>query len=333
MLNNIQIIRFISALFVIIFHCVEKSQSYGLEATYLDFFMNIGAGGVDVFFVISGALMIIIQSHKKKSPFVFFKDRLLRIYPLYCLFTIAICSVLIFIPHLFREMTFSASWGVSSLLLVSKFFSGQSPVVNVGWTLELELIFYTVFSCSIFFRNIKYVLIVTSLVILVIAITLGSSYLIMIEFIYGMIIGYIFIKRPSISLVFGFFCLIVGFLLFLSSAFHKFDEQLRFLYWGGPAFIIVFGAFFSAQSTGRLGQWMSSLGSASYSIYLVQVISIPLAYKVFSRYVNMSEFNGDVLVLVSSIITIILGCFVYLFVEKKILFWKILYNKAPVVKL
>ena len=76
MISNIQILRAIAAILVVAFHTVLAAKSYNLPT---EFFYKVdiwGAAGVDIFFIISGFIMVYIQINKKKKPLDFLKDRI-----------------------------------------------------------------------------------------------------------------------------------------------------------------------------------------------------------------------------------------------------------------
>ena len=58
------------------------------------------------------------------------------------------------------------------------------------------------------------------------------------------------------------------------------------------------------------------MGNASYSIYLVQVFSIPVCYKLITRY--FAGTPGDVAVIAATLFTVLAGCLLYEGVEKRL---------------
>jgi len=79
--NNVLAIRYAAAASVILFHCYALTQRWNDEPLYAAFApMNLGALGVEVFFVLSGFL--VTQSWlQHASPKAFVMARVLRIYP------------------------------------------------------------------------------------------------------------------------------------------------------------------------------------------------------------------------------------------------------------
>jgi peptidoglycan/LPS O-acetylase OafA/YrhL len=64
-INNLQILRAFAAINVVIFHIIGTAIDYGFEADKLSLFRGWGANGVDVFFVLSGFVMLHSQLQKK----------------------------------------------------------------------------------------------------------------------------------------------------------------------------------------------------------------------------------------------------------------------------
>ena len=82
--NCIQALRGITALFVALEHVR---------------FLNCGAFGVDIFFVISG-FMVMFSTHDNTKHFLC--KRFIRIYPLYALVTIGTYFLLLLFPAMFQ---------------------------------------------------------------------------------------------------------------------------------------------------------------------------------------------------------------------------------------
>ena len=132
--TSIQVLRAVAALSVLLYHA-------GL--------FNIGYGGVDVFFVISGFIMGTIGV--REAPNEFFGKRLIRIVPLYWAVTIAMC-LLSLLPGAFQQFTFDLPRLVKSLLFIPHVDvpTGRVwPLLVPGWTLNYEMFFYAVFAIGL----------------------------------------------------------------------------------------------------------------------------------------------------------------------------------------
>ena len=310
MIYNLQILRAFAALNVVLFHVIGTSSSYGFEVIFLSLLEGWGANGVDVFFVISGFVMLHSQMRVQKNVKSFYLTRLIRIVPIYWTLTsFLICLYWIF-PSAFNSLELSLEWTVSSYLFSSLFFMEKFPILYQGWTLEWEIYFYLVFGVGLIFR--RWSIFVTLVFIIICLTSLYSGNYIAIEFLFGMVIALMY-KNVQVLPRNGVALMLLG-LFFLSlSAFSLIKEAVteRILIWGIPSAILVFGALKAKQYDSKL---LNFLGDASYSIYLVQVFTIPAFYKVWAR-VGLS-IQTDLLALICVAATAAFGCLIYVFLEK-----------------
>ncbi len=274
-LYSIQALRGIAAVLVTAFH----------------FFPNefiVGAAGVDIFFVISGLIMGTIGVNER--PLVFLCKRIIRIAPLYWLFTFVMC--LGAIAGVYSQFSFNAETLTKSLFFIPYWDQTGHvwPLMVVGWTLNLEMFFYIIFAAAIFLgRPILFTsLALASMVILGYtfdlknaALNLWSSNLLL-EFIAGLLLSR-FVLPGKISLI----AVILGVSgLAASNVFSLFDPEYRILVWGIPAFLIVAGCL----SLEKRGYWPSAqlkpiqlIGDASYSLYLSHVFWTAAVHKFFGN--------------------------------------------------
>lgn len=312
MINNIQILHAFAAINVVLYHIIGTSFSYSQATTLFQYMGGWGASGVDVFFVISGFVMLHSQYLKRKQPFEFFKNRVIRIVPIYWVLTLFILFLYLMYPSIFREMLVTPAWITSSLFFTSSVFSGKQPVVYVGWTLEWEMLFYLIFAVGLFLKSWKSraAFIVATFTI----ISVTTQNWIVFEFLFGMLAAYLYHKN-AFSKGFGVvFFLLSAFLFILSLLPSLRDLNLnRVILWGVPAFFMVLGL---AISTQLKSFFLSYLGDASYSIYLAQMLTIPAFYKVSS--VLFANWHGDILALMCLIFSIAFGCIVHSLIERPI---------------
>lgn len=110
-------------------------------------FLACGAFGVDIFFCISG-FMIMFTTHK--STDYFFRKRLLRIYPFYALMTIGTFALARLFPSMFEQTQASLTQLAKSLFFIPFDMGGGilQPLLRIGWTLNCEMFFYLLFGLS-----------------------------------------------------------------------------------------------------------------------------------------------------------------------------------------
>jgi exopolysaccharide production protein ExoZ len=310
MINNIQALRAFAAINVVLHHIIGTSASYSQSVDFLRYLEGWGANGVDIFFVISGFVMLHTQLLQRRSPYQFLKNRVIRIVPIYWGISLFVLILYFLLPNLFREMVITPTWAISSFLFSSSVFADKPPIVYVGWTLEWEMFFYCMFAFGLFFKSWR---IQTGFVMLSISIvSFFSGEFIALEFLFGMLVAYIYRDfylgtfKGIISFIFGCFLL----LLSLSSNVLALEIN-RVLLWGLPSFFVVLGLLYCPQIKARL---FSYLGDASYSIYLIQMLTIPAFYKLSSKF--MSGLNGDLLAIFCLFLSVIFGCMIYSLIEK-----------------
>ena len=289
-LFNLQALRAFAALNVVLFHILGTANSYGFPTHHLHFLVGWGANGVDLFFVLSGFVMVYLlhkQSAKPISAGHFLLDRFTRIAPLYYFLSVVLfCSVLAF-PSVFRSIANISSIDlIASLLFLSQALGFGGPLLFDGWTLEYEMLFYFILACSLVLPFPRARIILTPLVLLLLIIFAGLG-TISLEFVFGMGIAYLFFffkERPPFALV----IFLVGIVWFCASLWLTPSTPLlnhRVIQFGLPSALIVYGLLGLSQMQPNS---LTHLGDASYSIYLIQVFTIPAFYKLCSSKVMTS---------------------------------------------
>ncbi|STN00314.1 acyltransferase [Escherichia coli] len=162
---------------VVGFHYRTSLNGVYAQANLGDLLFINGAFGVDLFFIISG--FIIVYSTKNRienTPIAFFIKRLFRIYPVYL---IALSLLLMGVFFDFSIMSFPQTWFdwkdiLKSYLFITSDMSQQGPFYGYGllypsWTLIYEVYFYFVFMMCLMvshkYRTLLTVVTITSVVI------------------------------------------------------------------------------------------------------------------------------------------------------------------------
>ena len=152
--EGIQVLRVVAALLVVVTH----STFYTHERLNSDMPIWLtGAMGVDIFFIISGFVMMATAGsfiNAADGWKAFASRRLLRIVPMYWLATSVKLATMLAIPSmiLHAELT---PWTIftSYSFLPSTNVEGRfEPLLGVGWTLIFEMFFYAVFTLGLFLR-------------------------------------------------------------------------------------------------------------------------------------------------------------------------------------
>lgn len=147
----------------------------------------------------------------------------------------------------------------------------------------------------------------------VIALTLIGTTAITPEFLFGRIVGSLYLHGHLQA--HGGWIMALGIALFCKSIpFLPADK--REIAGGLPPALIVLGAALTTQSR---SSFLGLLGAASYSSYLVQVLTIPALYRLTTPL--LKSWPGDMLALPAVAFTGDVGCAAYKFVEKLIATW------------
>jgi peptidoglycan/LPS O-acetylase OafA/YrhL len=150
---SLDLLRIFAAVYVTIFHWAGGGwYSQGLKFNYPTLTTNqdmnplVACGwiGVDIFFVISG--FVVLDSISHRSFLQFAKARFLRLIPTYWLITIL--TFLISFATL-KNLEFELM--IKSLLGLN-YLEGQSPFIPAAWTLGVEIEFY-ILASLIFLMN------------------------------------------------------------------------------------------------------------------------------------------------------------------------------------
>lgn len=146
-LDSIQALRGLAVLLVMLRHVlVFTTGDRGATMTRRDFLL-VGDGGVDIFFVVSGFVMVLVSRKRfgqVREAVRFGYARIARIFPLYWCYTAGLFVVYEAAPQLLNRLRTGGSIAVlPSFLLLPQ---SRLPLIGQGWSLVHELYFYAVFA-------------------------------------------------------------------------------------------------------------------------------------------------------------------------------------------
>ena len=280
MVVNIQFLRLIAALMIVFTHAIAfGNQKLGLGQPFLDTVEIFLRMGVDIFFVISGFIMVITTRDRQLSAASFLYKRASRIYPVYWLICLLLLPVLILKPEWVNSSSsVSPSFWHSFFLVPSE----GAPLLMVAWTLEFEAFFYVIFACTLSLGTKKQLIVMTALFVVAAAWGLGNPYIdeeaplrkmmtstLLLEFVAGMWLGYFYPKlKGSLTLL----MLCCSGLVLSSLAILPLENYPRGLVYIFPAVFTVF-IFLILEKRGVVFNKNVSLwgGNLSYTLYLVHV--------------------------------------------------------------
>jgi exopolysaccharide production protein ExoZ len=313
-IHSIQYLRGLAACAVVCFHV---SEQFGGS-------FDVGAAGVDVFFVISGFIMWVTTAGRPADPWRFMGRRITRIVPLYWIVTLLTAAGILLKPQFFYGHFFSVANFVGSLFFLPVLQEDAlHPIVIQGWTLCYEMMFYLVLTLVLFLEERwRFRVLVGALVAMVaLHFVLPAGYAraftdpVVIEFAAGVVVGRLWLQGARLP--FGAALAMAGAGFLLLAAGPHFDADLpRALRWGLPAALIVAGAVFAERARPfKPAALPTFLGDASYSIYLWHVVVGVLATGVVLR-IGIPAALQPATILVA---TLALSAMLYLIVEKPLI--------------
>lgn len=312
MIWTVQYLRFFACFMVVIYHITRK--------VFLDDgsgYMYFGDAGVDIFFVISGFIMSYISNKKESNFFVFFKSRVVRIYPIYIVTLIPFIGIYILFPHLVNSHGDVPSM-LKSLTLLP--FIDGGYINMVAWTLSFEFYFYLIFAISLAISNdpiksTSFMIVLLLVIGLIFNLNFINSPMIL-EFVAGMwVYRLIYSKKIIISAWLSILFIMFGaslIILPMNTPIIGFGFD-GFLHYGIPSILIFIGFLALNNVIGDI-KLLTFLGNASYSIYLTHILTINAIYFIYKIISPQREYYLA-MISIASISSVIVGCFVYRFIE------------------
>lgn len=263
-IESIEALRFIAAIMVVLAHIPS---------------VGIGVFGVDIFFIISGFIMLFSTDRDREK---FLLKRCIRVLPIYYIFTLGVFLISLLYPNVLNTTTSNPVHLLKSLFFIpfDKNGGGCYPVLFLGWTLNYEMYFYSVFYLGLLINH-KYRGLVCSLLLTVIYIICrrtteapfsfyGST--IVFEFILGMLLyeTLIALNYKSISVM-----LLSQVFVFCLAGDIK---SHRLFYYGYPSLFLC-AVFLIGTQKVKMPSYLVALGGSSYSLYLSHPYIIKLIDK------------------------------------------------------
>ena len=309
------------------------------------------AMGVDLFFIISGFLMMFTTRNfdgGKAYAWRFIAKRAARIWPLFAVVT----PVALVVEH-----------GVHGFLDPSVLFPyleglafiphnpGASGIyfqmaVGVAWTLCFECYFYVLFAACMLFGRWRYVVMTAWFALTLVAIPLfrGNYSLnvasqplvewcryanlvinpIVWDFTIGMIAGWIYVAEFKIHRVWVIYAAVVVSTMLLLMGWNRIGLVNFFgpHGWAVPMAILFFGAAMLAKVDAiKVPAWSVWLGNISYSLYLVHVYVFEVAQRVIGAIPMGYEASRALLFVTRPALAVIVAWLTFRYVEAPISSW------------
>ena len=313
-LNQIQWLRAIAAILVVITHFTGKAYSVKL----LDHEFSSGAIGVDIFFIISGFIMMYVSYLKKQYPIKFILNRFIRILPVHYFFLFILIIIFLIKPDVINSSV-SKTYVWESFLLVPALRNDAEYLNPVIWTLCYEMMFYLIFCVSLNLKNLTTSAIATTLVISAIVFS-GFFYKgdniyisaatdsISLEFCYGMLL-YVFYKKGFLTFHWLLPLMLSIILYFVLKQF----DFYRFIKLGIPS-ALIFISFLNMKNSKIT--FLNFLGKISYEIYICHIMVISASYLILFR---LGVFNIFAYATLTSVLILISAYLINIFISNKAL--------------
>lgn len=316
-LSYVQVSRAIAILFVLLGHV---NILFYTDFKYDWFHMGEWerTGGVDFFFIVTGFMIYFLYHRKAGIPgktSEFLLKRVIRIYPLYWIFTLLAIAVSVIFPSI--DGAYSWDQIIRSMLLIQ-----THPILASTWSLSHVMFFYLLFSTYMFKPKIVKPIILISIVV---SLLIGLKIIPLISF---------FINFSNLEIIFG--CLVAHLTLnytFRNSSFLILIGLLGFLaVWINniynliempvPIFYCVFAMIFMLgisekdKKDRKVPKVFSFLGDASYSIYIAHGPFLQFYILILKKLDLIGSLGNFFSMLIVILLTVISSCLIYVVIEK-----------------
>lgn len=324
--ETVQALRGIAAAIVVVYHANWGLNAINPRHDPASKLFQGSAAGVDIFFVISGFVMVLSQGSRSgglQDARRFIVNRIQRIVPMYWLLTTAAVLLHAYAPNYAMGSYFGLWHVVSSYLFIPAF---DLPLIPAGWTLYLEMLFYALIALALLLRlpivrSVSAALLTIALLHPLLgrwAVPANLSKDAIVEFTFGMLIARALLRGRVLSTRWTWPLIALGFVAIATGAHAHYLP--RCVFWGLPALAIVGGAVSRESATPvRIPRWLLTLGNASYSLYL----SHPVVIWILTGIVRHEHWHGpvvDALFFVLSLtLSSLVGLALYYAVERPII--------------
>jgi exopolysaccharide production protein ExoZ len=324
---SIQYLRAIAATSVAYHHIFENRN--GAELTRYAF----GIWGVDVFFVISGFIMWVTTADTNSDMASFWKNRIVRIYPIYWIaLTLWILARLV-IPDRLANADLTVHNVMMSYLLMPHYHAVFTehiwPVLVPGWTLQFELFFYFIFGLMLLCTNAvgRVILVGGSLICLSVvgalvdvedAVLVVYTNPMLLEFGAGVLLGWAYMNKVILPSWGAGAAIILGFAGVILGETYATNDLMRVLVLGAPSFLLISGSVSLERQIARAPSvLLVELGNASYSVYLFHPFAIGFVAIVWERL--MPSLSKSIFVLAALLSSAVVGWIAHKLIESPLI--------------
>ncbi len=329
MIYNIQALRALAALLVVCVHLDTVLAPAGVRPADVLF----GAGGVDLFFVISGFVMVYTTARRPVTAGAFLLNRIMRVVPLYWLVTLALFGIALIMPSLLGASR-AAPLDLARSLLFIPFVKANGlvqPLFFLGWTLNYEMFFYALFAAALALSGGRiarttWLAAAALLALLLVGLAARPAGVIarfytdpiLIEFAFGMALGLLHWRGLTMNRWLALALAVAGAMLLLGQELRP--AQHRAIYAGVPGLMIV-AAMLSLEARGWAwrARPVQLVGAASYALYLCHPFVTQALARLSARIGSPAAAIG--LAALAVMLALGVAVIVHLQVERRLALW------------
>jgi exopolysaccharide production protein ExoZ len=333
--RNVQALRAIAALLVVSLHVGNPLgfESHLSRHPHLGALANVGYFGVDLFFIISGFIMVVVTQGRGglADARSFLYRRVVRIYPPVWIVEALVLVVYLADPRLIDSHSTIKPNLVDSFLLLPQ--AGE-PLLLVTWTLVFEMYFYLVVAAALaagrrrFFPTLAAWGGFTAVLALALPRTMNPwlglvSNPLSLEFLLGMVVGVLVcgnrFARPWVAVGLGAVIEVASFAAPWHGSNGPNAGWIRFLE-AIPLALIVYGCIgLERRDRVIFPKALDAVGDASYAIYLWHIPVLAVLELAIARFYPLPSAAEAAAVVAGYVAVVATGLAVYRFVERPLL--------------
>jgi peptidoglycan/LPS O-acetylase OafA/YrhL len=331
-LQNLDALRFVLAILVLMFHLPQLCRNQGLPSFDDLPIFHRGIEAVYMFFVLSGFLIIrLIYQEKIKGVFSirkFYMRRILRIFPLYYFIVFfGFMFYQVILPWL--HMPFENNYNLSEGIILSVFFLPNifailykpGGVLEILWSIGIEEQFYLLIAPLMFFIKLNRILL--ALVLLTI-LYFGVFHINDFEFLRKYQFVYFFVFAGGVTaileaknyLAFLKQFVVIPFLIVSLTVVYFTTDILQFEtnYVQNLVTSILFSLFIHTLAHNNRGiviknKVINYFGTISYGIYMFNIIALNFIVFIFLKMEIFDNLTDTIVVLLINILTFVMTIF------------------------
>ena len=311
---------------------IAFQHAMGVPA-FVHYAAHFGTVGVDLFFVISGFIMWSTTEASHRTPVKFWLARIVRIVPLYWIFTTLYVAAALIAPESFYVVHLEAAHILKSYLFVPATHPNLgliAPVYTLGWTLNYEMFFYLLFGFCLFIPSprLRFAVLAAAFLLLVAggllaqpqgAIARTYTDPIMLEFLAGVMLAILSPLLMRCGTMAGLL-LLAGAALWVAVVYGFSFVPERIVSHGIPAVTAVAGALMIERAArARPSRLLLMLGDASYSIYLAHPFAQRVLLIAVNRTVGLVAVSPTFYVLSAFVVGVAGGVVCHFLIERPLL--------------